>query len=536
MKKKSDSGDQKEKVYHQLLLEHKQNLDLLIASEIRYRRLFESAQDGILILDAETGMIVDVNPFLMMLLDYSKEQFIQKAIWEIGVFNDVIANYDKFLELQQKGYVRYENLPLKTSSGKVIHVEFVSNVYLVNESRVIQCNIRDISRRILADEALIKAKDLAEENDRLKTAFLHNISHEIRTPMNAIIGFSEMLNEPDLTDQKRVHFTGIIIQSSNQLLSIISDIVSIATIEAGQEKVFHNEINIRTFLKSLQEQFGFKASRLNLNLIQEPTISDNEIWFLSDETKLNQILSNLIINALKFTSKGHVRFGVDILGQELRFFVEDTGLGIPSQMHVEIFKRFRQVESTASRKYGGSGLGLSISKAYVELLGGTMWLSSEINNGSTFYFTIPLVVAHQPAGEEHEPADKNMVQNHERKTLLVAEDEDSNFTLLEEFLSGLNFNIIRAITGIEAIENCKTNRKIDLILMDIKMPEMDGCEAAQVIRKFLPDIPIIAQTAFFSELDKTRALACGCSDYISKPIKRQQLIDKIKAQLVKASN
>ena len=140
MKKKSDAGDQNEKVYRQLLLDHKQNLDLLIASETRYRRLFESAQDGILILDAETGMIVDVNPFLVKLLDYSKEQFIQKAIWEIGIFHDVIANYDKFIELQQKGYVRYENLPLKTSTGIIIHVEFVSNVYLVNGKKIIQCN------------------------------------------------------------------------------------------------------------------------------------------------------------------------------------------------------------------------------------------------------------------------------------------------------------------------------------------------------------------------------------------------------------
>ena len=201
-------------------------------------------------------------------------------------------------------------------------------------------------------------------------------------------------------------------------------------------------------------------------------------------------------------------------------------------MHNEIFKRFRQVESATSRNYGGSGLGLSISKAYVEMLGGKIWLNSELGKGSTFYFTIPFKKAQVKtlSGQTGNGLEKEPKQI---KTILVAEDEDSNFMLLEELLSGLNSNIIRAVNGLEAVEICKSNRQIDLVLMDIKMPVMDGYEATRQIRSFMPALPIIAQTAYTTDVDRNKALACGCNDFVSKPLKQDILLSRIKEQFFK---
>jgi len=249
---------------------------------------------------------------------------------------------------------------------------------------------RDITERKQMERNLIVAKEKAEESDRLKTAFLNNISHEIRTPLNAIIGFSEFINEPDLVPEKRKQFTEIITQSGNRLLSIITNIVNIATIEAGQEKIRETEFELNSTLLLLLEQFKPKAKEKNIGLSLNLGFPDSEIKILSDESKIKQILSNLICNALKFTKLGFVNFGYEVKVTELQFFVEDTGIGIPSDMHEMIFKSFRQVETTATRQFDGPGLGLSISKAYVELLGGKIWVVSQPGKGSTFFFTIPL--------------------------------------------------------------------------------------------------------------------------------------------------
>ena len=627
--------------------------DTLNLLETRYRRLFESAKDGILILDAETGKIVDVNPFLIDLLGYSKKEFIEKSIWEIGTFQDIYENKEKFFELQQKEYVRYDDLPLVTSDGRKIQVEFVSHIYLANNIKVIQCNIRDITERtniqnkikfqadllnnvgqaVIATDLtgkviywnnaaekiygwstseaigqnimdltparqsneqaikimdklstgktwagefyvkrkngssfpifvtdtpildsngkltgiigissditerkrsemeLVNAKEKAEESDRLKTAFLNNISHEIRTPMNAIVGFSGLLNYPGLKPEKLKHYTDIMIQSSDQLLAIIDDIISIASIEAGQEKIQENEININLLCNLLNEQFSLKANDKNVKLSLKTVLADDEAVIITDVTKLTQILSNLIGNALKFTRQGYVNFGYRVKDNQFEFHVEDTGMGIPLDMLEKIFDRFRQIETTATRTFGGSGLGLSISKAYVEMLGGKMWLTSELDKGSVFYFTIPYKKTN-PEKLSDIPSVKEFNLN-TTKVLLIAEDDNSNFMLLEEMLSDTGINIIRAANGLEAVKLCKSNPTIELVLMDIKMPEMDGCEATTQIKKFKPDLPIIAQTAYSTEADKNKALACGCSDFISKPINKKLLLSKIYEQLHK---
>jgi len=262
--------------------------------------------------------------------------------------------------------------------------------------------MEDITEKRRMLDALIKAKEKAEESDRLKTAFLHNISHEIRTPMNAIIGFSTFLGDPDLDDYKRKQFIEIIAKSSNQLLSIITDIINISTIEAGQEKISEIEFDLHSTLCHISKEFQLIALKQNIciNLIPSSNHKGNSI--VTDETKLIQIIHNLLVNALKFTKQGHINFGYNIKETMVEFFVEDTGIGISPDMHKEIFKRFSQVDASSTRNNGGSGLGLSISKAYVELLGGEIWLKSTLDKGSTFYFTIPYKTAITNTALEYE--------------------------------------------------------------------------------------------------------------------------------------
>jgi len=394
---------------------------------------------------------------------------------------------------------------------------------------------RDITIQRELEAALVAAKEKAEDSDRLKTAFLHNISHEIRTPMNAIVGFSGFLNDPDLTLEKRIQYTEIIIQSSNQLLSIIEDIVQIASLEAGQEKIIESDFQINSLCNLVYNQFALRTKEAGLDFQFIPGLPDSDALIVSDETKIMEVISNLLVNALKFTSKGHISFGYTLKEDVLEFFVEDSGVGIPEEMLEEIFLRFRQLESTLNRQFGGSGLGLSICKAYVELIGGKLWVKSKLGIGSTFYFTLPYKksIVHNSISINNSVLPEISVQEVFVKPflLLIAEDEDFNFILIREILNPLNPIIIRALNGEEAVDLAITNTSIDLVLMDLKMPVMDGYDATRRIKAVRPDLPIFALTAYSQESDRDKALECGCSDFITKPFNKAELIDKIKHQL-----
>ena len=384
---------------------------------------------------------------------------------------------------------------------------------------------QDITDRKQSEEELIYAKEKAEEGDRLKTAFLNNISHEIRTPMNAIVGFCALLGEPDLNEQSRMDYIEVIIQSSNHLLAIISDIVDISNIEANIVKIAKNGININSTFKSLYDQFLPKVSEKKIQLICESDIPDSDALIVTDNTKLKQILINLINNAIKFTDKGYVKVGCVLRDKFLEFCVSDTGIGIGEEYYQRIFDRFYQVQLSISRLYEGTGLGLAISKANVELMGGKIWLTSEPGKGSTFFFSIPYekqAVETLAVNEKRVPEDFVFP---EKKTILVAEDIDSNFKLVRFFLSNANTEIIRAANGKEAVQKFQSNKNIDLILMDIKMPVMDGYTAVKLIRETNNTIPIIAQTAYAE--DKEKAIDSGCSGFISKPFDKKSLLKVI---------
>ncbi|MCG8696482.1 MAG: ATP-binding protein, partial [Bacteroidales bacterium] len=379
---------------------------------------------------------------------------------------------------------------------------------------------------------LISAKEHAEESDRLKSSFLANMSHEIRTPMNGIIGFAEMLTEANLSESKQRHFIDIINDGCKQLLRIVNDIISISKIETGQIDIAETPVAINDILLEVYAFYQPVANRKKIQLFYGSTIGDEESITLTDPTKIRQILDNLVSNAIKYTHEGYIKLSCERnTNNEFIIIVEDTGVGIDVAMHEKIFERFRQADSSGVQNEG-TGLGLSISKAYSEALGGRIWIEPGEHRGSIFKFTVPYKGGNFTKEIEHEITPEYSINtNNNKHTILVVEDEEINYLYLEELLTIEHLSILHARTGFEAIELCDTIPDIVLVLMDIKLPGMNGLDATREIRKTHHDLPIIAQTAYAMENDKKSALRAGCDDFISKPIKTNLLIDIINKHL-----
>lgn len=367
------------------------------------------------------------------------------------------------------------------------------------------------------------AKEKAEESDKLKSAFLANMSHEIRTPMNAIIGFSNLINDPDLEDNSRAEITQLIKKNSHNLLNLIDDIIDISKLESDQLKIKEKKCNVSQILNDILTEFEDVIQdndKVNVHVSEE--ILHNQLHIITDPFRLFQILKNLFSNALKFTEHGIVEFGYKIENENLHFFVKDTGIGLSSEQQKQIFARFTKIENNKMKIYRGTGLGLTITKSLVELLGGKIWVNSEINKGSTFYFTIP----YKPVQEDEQPKPKkksSLKYDWKSKTILVAEDEVSNFKFLDMIIRKTSAELLWAKTGKQAIDFCQGEKPIDLILMDIKMPEMDGLEAIKEIRK-TNRMPIIVQSAYSMPEDRNLSFEAGANDFISKPIGTEKLL------------
>lgn len=371
------------------------------------------------------------------------------------------------------------------------------------------------------------AKEKAEESDMLKSMFLANMSHEIRTPMNSIMGFSDLLLEQGLPDEKKESYVQIIHSSSLQLLSVISDILDISKIEAGQINLSSDLIDVNKLINELFQTYVKTVKHKNNRFICSCQKPKETIQTISDGNRIKQVLCNLLDNSIKFTNDGEIEIGYKMKGDFIEFFVKDSGIGILPENHELIFQRFRQVDATDNRRIGGNGLGLSISKALVHKLGGSMQLKSSIGEGSEFSFTIPIVDKRNSILYEQSENSPLNYLNGEGKTILIAEDETNSYAYIEEILSASKVNIIHAWNGSEAVEFVKNNSDITLVLMDIKMQEMDGYEALRNIKKIRPNLPVIAQTAYALNLDRTQSMQVGFDNYISKPIAKNALIDLI---------
>jgi CheY-like chemotaxis protein len=371
---------------------------------------------------------------------------------------------------------------------------------------------------------LNEAKINAEESYRLKSAFLANMSHEIRTPMNGIIGFSELLKNARLSEEKRLYYANIVIDSSRQLLNIVNDILDISRIETGKVSLNHEEVCINDLINVLYAFFELQIGDKAIKLIASKPLSKSQSTIVTDRTRLRQVLTNLLNNAIKFTNKGHIKFGYQQINDYLEFFVEDTGIGISEELHEKVFEPFRQADLEITNRYGGTGLGLTISRRLVELLGGKIRVESKPGYGSVFYFTLPVKqITFKNKVEEPKKSKKKSYD----MLVLIVEDDEVNALFLETVLLKSNINTIRAVNGIEAVEICAVNNDINLVLMDIKLPLMNGYEATRRIKKTKPDLPIIAQTAYAMNEDREKAIEAGCDGYISKPIIVSELLKLI---------
>ncbi|MFD2561410.1 response regulator [Aquimarina rubra] len=367
------------------------------------------------------------------------------------------------------------------------------------------------------------AKDNAEESNRIKTNFIQNISHEIRTPMNGIMGFSELLKSDSLTPEERKEYTEIIIDSGKDLITSVNDILEISVLETKQSKVRFTETNIGELLLELVSEYERKAKDKNLAIHLKNDIPEEENTILTDRSKLYKILSNLVHNGIKFTNAGSITIFSYIVGDFIHISIKDTGIGIKQKDQDIIFKSFSQSEKEISKNFGGLGLGLAIAKQYTDLIGGKISFVSKESEGSAFLLEIPYTQMQKNAELSTDDQETTKPKKH---IVLIAEDGEINFLFLKTVLSKMadfEFVIYRAKNGKEAVEICHENEKIDLVLMDIKMPIMDGYDATKRIKKLRPNLPVVAQTAYSTEEDIEKALAAGCDDFLAKPVDRKIL-------------
>ncbi len=458
--------------------------------------------------DKEFGLKLGADEYLQKPID--PEKFIK-------IIQDIIRNYKagrlkpkiQTIENKEEVYKLYNERLIKKLEKKMLDLE------------------REVLKRRKIEHELLIAKEKAEESNRLKTAFLQNMNHEIRTPMNAIVGFSQLLSNPDLTLNEKLSYIKYIYNGSEHLLDIVNNVLELSKIETEKTKISEQIVNINEVLTELYSIYEIKAQDKNFEFFQLVCdIKETENIISTDKTKLRQILINLLNNAFKFTETGNVKFGCKFKENNIEFFVEDTGIGIEKEEEEKIYERFHQTTDGLHPKYRGLGLGLSICKEYAKMLGGKIWTESVYGKGSTFYFSIPAKKAGIP-GKTGE-GKSNSIKG---KTILIAEDDVDSFALIKIILEKHLAIVISAENGQEAINICKKSNTIDLVLMDLKMPVMDGYEAVKKIKSFRKDLPVIAVTANALDSAKEKALNAGCDDFISKPIDEKALAHLIAEHL-----
>ncbi|MFK5959196.1 MAG: PAS domain S-box protein [Lutibacter sp.] len=494
----------------------------LFEKEQQMSSIYNTVGDVIFYLTVENEgqyRFTSVNKAFTNAIGIKKEAILGKLVSEIIPEPSLSLVLKKYKEaITKKAIVHWEETTQYPSGEKIGAVNIAPIFDNKGNCTQLVGSVHDISE-------IKKALEKATESDRLKTAFLQNISHEIRTPMNGISGFAELLQNPELTSEKQQKYIEIITKSSNRLLGTLNDLMDISKLETGQIKLNLSKTIIYNELKHLFDLYGFEASNKGIQLKLDNLNFSKELTLETDQIKLHAILTNLIKNAIKYSHQGIINFGCIEKPNYFEFYIKDSGIGIPKNRQEAIFERFVQADIEDTNVYEGAGLGLSISKSYVEMLGGKIWITSKVNESSQFYFTIP-----KNKVSKEKTVSKTKLKNtssFENLKVLIAEDEIYAYEYLKVLLNNLKCTLFHAKNGIEAVEICKANPELDLVLMDVKMPKMDGYEATRKIRKFNKNIYIISQTAYALQGDKEKALEAGCNAYITKPIKKNVLINLV---------
>ncbi|MBL4560755.1 MAG: response regulator [Labilibaculum sp.] len=503
-------------------------------SEEKFQKIFEEAPLGIALGNSDNGMFFEMNTKYCEIAGYSSKQ-LAKMNWQSITHPDDIQTDLNQMKLLNSGKITDFSMEKRFIQPNGSYRWVTLTVAKVNfETEGKPCHlamIEDITQRKNLTEDLIIAKEDAEKSDRIKSAFLASMSHELRTPLNAVIGFSELINK-DSNTKDILNFTTIINKSGNNLLALIDDLFDISLIETGDVRIEHELFSIQSMLDEVlsiitSEQIILEKKEINLK--KNIKLKKLTSILISDQNRIKQILLNLLKNALKFTNSGTIEFGCQEVIQNqipmIKFYVIDSGIGIALDKQELIFEVFRQVDESQTRIYGGTGLGLTICKRLINLLGGEIWVESEEGKGASFYFTIP--VNKENTKQNNTDVIIQPKLSLKEKTILIIEDDISCYLYILEILSKEGVNCLRAKNGQEAVDYCKTNKKIDLLLMDINMPIMNGYEATKQIKQIKPELPIIAQTAYAMSGDQEKILSTGFDLYISKPIRKQELIKAI---------
>ncbi len=490
--------------------------------------IFNSIEDIIIVTD-NFGFINFVNIATSKVLKYEDKEIlrenIQLIIEQQIPFDKLVDN--KFNKTTIRLITKYrEVIPVTLSASHFARGDNKGIGYVIiatDESQQI-LHQKEIEK---SNEELKKALEKAEGSDKLKTAFLVNMSHEIKTPLQGIVSFSQLLSQNDFPEDKKKEIAGVVEESSNRLIELVNNILDLSKIETGQVEVKNTAFNLNSLFKDIYNFFKLYSKGKSILISYNVALSDNDSIIYSDRKKIYQIFVNLISNSIKFTEKGDINFGYLIKEDEIEFYVKDTGIGIPKEFHKEIFNRFTQADNSITRNYEGAGLGLSISKGLIEILGGNIWFESEVNKNTHFFFDVPYFPLDEITNNNTNSS--NMTVNNLSKVLniLVAEDNNINYMFIEYLFSNSKHKLTRAVNGQNAVDLFNNNKSYDLILMDLNMPIMSGFEATRIIRATESTIPIIAITAYVFEDDIQRALEAGCDDYIVKPYRMDQLFEKI---------
>lgn len=514
------------KIYRNIT-EQKRTKEALVESEEKLRNIFENSPDPIAVCSLD-GILIDSNRAAQELFDYPRKNSEDFSCFKVVCPKDQRRAQSFFRSVINKGFVKNKTFTLVKGDGTGFIAEVSATLLKNKDTEPINLIIivNDITERLIYERKLEEAKEKAIESDKLKSAFLANMSHEIRTPMNAIIGFSKLLSAQQSSESENNEYIEIIKNTGNTLLNLIDDIIDFAKIEAGEVQVKHSACHVHKIMKELYAYFekelvGNEKTSIKLILnIPEP---DKELVILTDQNRFRQIFSNLLSNAIKFTRRGKIEFGYNIENSNIIFYVSDTGIGIAEDKHQIIFDRFRQVEFNYNKKFGGTGLGLAITKNLVKLLGGEIRVDSRKGKGSVFRFSLPLTILESPRMEVSTTLPEISDFDWKDKIILVVEDNELNSKLLQKMMEPTGAQIIFARDGKPAIEICRTNPNVNVVLMDIQMPEMDGYEATRTIKSIRPDMPVIAQTAYAMAEEKDRIIEAGCDDYLAKPIRQKDL-------------